>query len=120
LQPSRQAPRKSESILSTEINITTSSNEGEDYLFTSYKPLNSIKNKLAKHLTQPPTTELVVSLILNHEEHLLRALADTGARSSIILESYTSALFIKNDYNNTTTLNSMDCKFTTNKTGICL
>jgi hypothetical protein len=29
-----------------------------------------------------------VSLIINNEEHVLRALADTGASSSIILESY--------------------------------
>jgi hypothetical protein len=36
-----------------------------------------------------------VSLIVNSEEHLLRALADTGASSSIILEAYTSAPFIK-------------------------
>jgi hypothetical protein len=39
-----------------------------------------------------------VSLIVNNEEHLLRALADTGASSSIILEVYSG-------------------KFTTNKTG---
>jgi hypothetical protein len=57
------------------------------------------------HLTKQSFTELVVSLIVNNEEHLLRALADTGASSSIILESYTSATFpfIKIDDNNTTT-----------------
>jgi hypothetical protein len=66
-------------------------------LFTSSKPFNSSKTKLANHLTQQPITELVVSLIVNHEEHLLRALADTGASSSIILEAYTSGTlpFIK-------------------------
>jgi hypothetical protein len=39
-----------------------------------------------------------VSLIVNDEEHLLRALADVGASSSI-LEAYTSATFpfIKTD-----------------------
>jgi hypothetical protein len=42
------------------------------------------------HLTQQPINELVVSIIVNNEEHLLRALADTGASSSIILEVYTS------------------------------
>jgi hypothetical protein len=37
-----------------------------------------------------PTTKLVVALNVNHEEHLLRALADTGASSSITLKTYTS------------------------------
>ena len=32
----------------------------------------------------------MVNLNVNHEEHVLRALADTGASSSIILASYTS------------------------------
>jgi hypothetical protein len=58
-----------------------------------------------------------VILIVNNEEHLLRALADTGASSSIILEAYTSASFIKTDDSNTTTWSTMGCKFTTNKTG---
>jgi hypothetical protein len=42
--------RKAESILFTEINLTTSSDEGEqqEYLFTSSKPFISSKNKLAK------------------------------------------------------------------------
>jgi hypothetical protein len=35
--------------------------------------------------------------IVNNEEHLLRALADTDASSSIILEVYTSAPFIKTE-----------------------
>jgi hypothetical protein len=58
-----------------------------------------------------------VSLIVNHEEHLLRALADTGA-SSIILEAYTSATspFIKTDGSNTTTWSTMSGKFITTKT----
>ena len=42
-----------------------------------------------------PTTELVVTLNVNHEEHVLRALADTGASSSIILDSYTPKDSIK-------------------------
>jgi hypothetical protein len=37
-----------------------------------------------------PTTELVMSLNVNHEEDVHRALADTRASSSIILEAYTS------------------------------
>jgi hypothetical protein len=61
-----------------------------------------------------------VCLIVNNEEHLLRALADTGASSStIILEAYTSDPFIKADDSNTTTWSTMGGKFTTNKTGIC-
>jgi hypothetical protein len=76
----------------------------------------------------------VASLIVNNEEHLLRALADTGASISIsisisisvsisisiILEAYTSAPFIKTDDSNTTTWSTMGGKFTTTKTGIFL
>jgi hypothetical protein len=42
--------RKAESILSTEINLITFSDEGEyqEYLFTSSKPFSSSKTKLAK------------------------------------------------------------------------
>jgi hypothetical protein len=58
-----------------------------------------------------------VSLIVNNEEHLLRALAETGASRSIILESYTSDPFIKTDDNNTTSWSTMGGKFTTTKTG---
>jgi hypothetical protein len=58
-----------------------------------------------------------VSLIVNNEEHLPRALVGTGASSSIILEAYTSAPFIKTDDSNTTTLSTMGGKFTTTKTG---
>jgi hypothetical protein len=72
---------------------------------------------LENHLTQQPNTELVVSLIVNKEEHLLRELADTGASSSIILEAYTSAPFIKTDDNNTITWSTMGGEFTTTKTG---
>jgi hypothetical protein len=55
-----------------------------------------------------------VSLIVNNEEHQLRALADTGARScsSIIIETYTSVPFIKTDDSNTTTYITMGSKFT--------
>jgi hypothetical protein len=59
-----------------------------------------------------------VSLIVNIEEHLLRELADTGASSSIILEAYTLAPFIKTDDNNTTTWSTMDGKFTKTKNGM--
>jgi hypothetical protein len=54
-----------------------------------------------------------VSLTVNNEEHLLRALANTGASSSIILEAYTSAPFIKTDDNNTTNWITMGGKFKT-------
>jgi hypothetical protein len=44
---SKKRTRKAESILSIEINLTTSSDEGEnkEYLFTSSKPLSSSKTK---------------------------------------------------------------------------
>jgi hypothetical protein len=114
---SKKRTRKAESILSTEINVTTSIDEGEqqEYLFTSSKPFSSSKTKLAK--SSHPTTELIMSLIVNRGEYLLRALADTGSRSSIILEAYTSAPFIKTDDNNTTTWSTMAGTFTTTKTG---
>jgi hypothetical protein len=87
--------------------------------------LNSLvlaKLSYQNHLIQQSITELVVSLIVNNEEHLIRALADTGASSSSIFEAYTSATlpFIKTDDNDTTTWSIMDGKFTTTKTGICL
>jgi predicted TIM-barrel enzyme len=87
-------------------------------LFTFSKPFISSKSNLAK--SSHPTTELVVNLIVNNEEHLLRALADAGASSSIILEAYNSAPFIKTDDSNTNTWSTMGGKFTTTKTGICL
>jgi hypothetical protein len=99
--------------------LTTCNNEGEnkEYLFTCSKPFSSRKTKIAK--SSHPTTELVMSLVFYNEEHLLRALADTGARNSIILEAYTSATsqFIKTDDNNTTTWSTMGGKFTTTETG---
>jgi hypothetical protein len=58
-----------------------------------------------------------VSLIFSHDEYLLRTLADTDASSSIILEAYTSAPFIKTDDINTTTSITMGGQFTTTKTG---
>jgi hypothetical protein len=64
--------RKAESILSTEINLIN----------------------ISEAKTSHPTTELVV--ILN-EDHFLRALADTGASSNIILEKYTLKQLIKHD-----------------------
>jgi hypothetical protein len=53
LKPEKTASskkRKAESILSTEINVTTSSDEGKnkEYWFTSSKPFSSSKTKLAK------------------------------------------------------------------------
>jgi hypothetical protein len=65
-----------------------------------------------------PTNELVVSLNVNHEEHVLRALADTGASSSIILEAYTSKDLIKQDKDSKTTWSTMNGQFTTEKTGL--
>jgi hypothetical protein len=59
LKPEKTASskkRKAESILSTEINLTTSRDEGEqqEYLFTSSKPFSFSKTKLAK--SSHPTT----------------------------------------------------------------
>ena len=108
--------RKVESLLSTEINLTTSSDEDEEYFSTSPNFFRSSKPKLAK--TSHPTSELVVSLTVNQEEHLLRALADTGASSSIILEAYTSRHLIKNDDENKTTWSTMGGQFTTDKSGL--
>ena len=65
-----------------------------------------------------PTTELVVSLHVNHEEHVPRELADTGASSSIILEAYTSKDLIKQDKDSKTTCSTMNGQFTTEKTGL--
>jgi hypothetical protein len=55
---SKNRKEKAESVLSTEIKLTTSSDEGEEYLFTSSKPFSSRKTNLAK--SSHPTTELVV------------------------------------------------------------
>jgi hypothetical protein len=57
LKPEKTASSKKrmdESILSTEINLTTSSDEGEEYLFTSNKSFSSSKTKLVKS-SQPKT-----------------------------------------------------------------
>jgi hypothetical protein len=67
-----------------------------------------------------PTTELVVSLIVNHEEYLLRAVADTVASSSISLEAFTTAPFINSDDSNTITWSITGGEFTTNKTAMFL
>jgi hypothetical protein len=45
----------------------------------------------------------VLTLNVNHEEHMLRPLADTGASSSIILEAYTSMDVIRQNKENLTT-----------------
>jgi hypothetical protein len=100
--------KKAGSIFSTEIKLTTSSDEGEDtwYLFTfSSKPFSSSETKLEKS-SHPTTNHWVDSEeqdLLSTMRHLLRVLADTGAISSSILEAYTSAPFIKTDDSNTTT-----------------
>jgi hypothetical protein len=68
-----------------------------------------------------------VSLIIKHQDYLLRALVDTGASSSSnssssILEAYISDPSIETDDNDTTTTIwiTIGDKFTTNKNGICL
>jgi hypothetical protein len=106
--------------LPTEIDLTTSSNEGKEKFLVLLSILVLAKLSLQNHLTQQPSSELIVSLIVNHEDNLHRALAVTVASSSIILEAYTSATFIKTDDINTTTWSTMGGKFTNTKTGICL
>jgi hypothetical protein len=61
---------------------------------------------------------LVVSLQLNNKEHLLKALADSGASSSIILEAYTSRNLIKRDKSNQTTWSTIGGQFTADKSGL--
>jgi hypothetical protein len=73
--------RKAESLLSTEINLIHSSDEDEEY-FALPSTISNASNQLVK--TSHPTSELVVILKVNYEEHVLRALADTGTSSSII------------------------------------
>jgi hypothetical protein len=84
-------------------------------------PLALEKLNWQNHINQQSTTELIVSLIISNKEHLLRALAGTGASSSsIILEAYASAPFIKTDASNKTTWSTMGGKFTTTKFWKCL
>jgi hypothetical protein len=104
-----------DNLRSNEINLTTTSDKDEEY-FPFLSSLHRIKsNKLAK--TSHPTSELIVSLQINNEEYLLRALADSGASSSIILEEYTSKNLIQRDKSNQTTWSTMGGQFTTDKTG---
>jgi hypothetical protein len=108
--------RKVESVLATEINLTTSSDKDEEYFPFLPSYCRNKSTKLAK--TSHPTTEFVVNLQINNEEHLISALADTGAISSSILEAYTSKNLIKSDKSNQTTWSTMGGQFTTDKTGL--
>jgi hypothetical protein len=59
---------------------------------------------------------MVVSFIVNNEEHLLRSLPDTDSSSNIILQAYSSDPFIKTDGNHTTTWSTQldyDCEIFT-------
>jgi hypothetical protein len=86
-------------------------------IFNTSQLFVSGKSKLAK--TSNPNTELVVRLIVQHEEYQIKALADTGAiSSSSILKLYTSAPCIKPDDNKTNNWSIMGRKFTTTKSGI--
>ena len=79
---------KVEALLVTEINLTSNSDEDEKYSVTSPNFIRSSISKPEKK--SHPTTKLVISRNANPEEHLFRALVDTGARSVIILETHTS------------------------------
>jgi hypothetical protein len=112
LKPAKGAnPKKwkAESLLSTEINLTHSSDEDEEY-FALPSNISNSSNKLVQ--TSHPTSELVVSLNVNHEEHVLRALADTGASNSIVLEAYAPKNLIKYDKDKNTTWSTMGGQFT--------
>jgi hypothetical protein len=103
--------RKMESVLSTEINFTTSTDEDEEYFPFLCTYTRNKSTKLAK--TSHPTTELVVSLQINYEECLLRVPAGTAPGSCIILEAYNSKNLIKSDKSNQTTWSTMSGQFTT-------
>jgi Aspartyl protease len=105
--------KKAKYLLFTEFNLTHSSDEDEEYFVLPY-PMSNASNKLVK--TSHQTSKLVVSLNVNHEEHLLRALTDTGASSSIILEAYAPKNLIKYDEEQKTTWSIMGGQFTTDKT----
>jgi hypothetical protein len=60
-----------------------------------YFPLTISRSTTKQVVNSHPTTKLVVTFNVNHEEHVLRALADTGASSGIILKAYTSKDSIK-------------------------
>jgi hypothetical protein len=86
VKPENPKKRKAESLFSTEINLTNSSDEMEEY-FLFPPTISRPSTKLMEN--SHPNTELVVTVNVNHEEHVLGALADTGASSSIILGNYT-------------------------------
>jgi hypothetical protein len=73
------------SFVSTEANFTTSSDEDthEEYFFTSSTHFSTRKNKQAK--SSHPNNWLVVSasIFVSQEEHLLKALDDIDASSSV-------------------------------------
>ena len=89
--------RKAESLLST-----------EEYFLI---PPTISRTRINPVETSHPTTELVVSLNVNHEEHVLRALADTGASSSIILEAYASKDLSKQNKDSKTTWITVNGQF---------
>jgi hypothetical protein len=61
-----------------------------------------------------------VSLTDNQEKYLLRALSNTAAISSIILEECTSKQHTKTDDVNKTTWNTMGGHVTTDKSGLVI
>jgi hypothetical protein len=79
--------RKVESLLSTEINLTTSNDEDEEY-FVTFPNIFSCITKPGTNTSV--TAELEVSHKANHEENVLSALADTDFSSSIILGTFVS------------------------------
>jgi hypothetical protein len=68
------------------MNSTATSDDNKEYFVSSPSGFRLNNSKLTK--ISDPASELVVSLIVNQEEYLLRALADTGASTNSILEGY--------------------------------
>jgi hypothetical protein len=91
--------------------------DNKEYIFTPCKSFSTSKTKIEKSFH--PSTEVFASLIVNHEEHLMKSVSGIGASSSIF-EVYASALSINTDDSNTTTWSTMGGTFTTTKTGIYL
>jgi hypothetical protein len=65
-----------------------------------------------------PTSELMASLNLHHEDRLLREFFDTNSRSSIIFEAFTSEKVIRNEKANKPTWITVGGQFSGSKSGL--
>jgi hypothetical protein len=118
LKPERVAKnkkRKDESLLSTEIILTTSNDKDEEYFVPFPNIFSPVIHKPGRNTSVP--TDVVLSFKANQEENVLRALADTGVSSSIILGSFLSKDHIINGESCQTNWRTVAGHFTTNKKG---